>query len=133
MGFVAFMGTLLGIWISFMLVVVNGWLPVIRGSKNRTVQVVVDLLDKSDEWVVDRHHAKHPVGVSIWIANGRPYCRFEVDGQEAKINAFDRNRIWNAFKRVGHGSTDKTALLLANRIIERYGDEKVVPIGRLRA
>jgi hypothetical protein len=109
------------------------WRPAFGYGYNRTVRVLCDLLEKSDDWVIDQYYAHHPIGVELWVASSRYGVKVKIDEKPVDLNAWDRTRLWRSFQQNGVRDPDHTALLLANRIIERYGNEKVVPIGRARA
>lgn len=65
-------------------------------------QQVIDLLGR-DGWVIGPHEAKHPLGVTLWIANGRRHLRVDIEGRgrvldfESKMPV-QQLHIWRAFR-----------------------------------
>lgn len=99
------------------------------------VKLLIELIRAGKDWDRDDYKMWHPSGVCIWIANAaygmgvkwgagnRNDYVTKSSATNYRLNAFERQAIWNAVKR--GGSADQKAIhLFAKRVEEMYAEPR---------
>ncbi len=77
-----------------------------RSVSEPAVEMVITLLEGSDDWVIDRFNAVHEatgVRIKMWVGNGVEQLDLKLDQANIDLSPRQQQRLWDAYTEVRDG------------------------------